>query len=133
MKFVLADTHTLLWFSFNPKRLSSAAKTALDAAVDSDGGISASMISVIEVRYLVEKNRIPPETFDELVMAIHDDDVALTLLPIDLDVALAVERIPRDVVPDLPDRIIAATALSHNLPLVTADHKIRASRIVTIW
>jgi len=37
------------------------------------------------------------------------------------------------MVPDLPDRIIAATALSHNLPLVTADHKIRASRIPTIW
>jgi predicted nucleic acid-binding protein len=43
------------------------------------------------------------------------------------------ERIPRDVVPDMPDRIIAATALTHDLPPVTADGKIRASRIPTIW
>jgi PIN domain nuclease of toxin-antitoxin system len=132
MNRVLADTHTLLWFLFNTKRLSHAAQSALTAA-DSSGAVYASMISVIEVRYLVEKSRVPPETYDDLVMAVHDPDVVLTLLPIDLDVALAIERIPRDVVPDLPDRIIAATALSHNLPLVTADHRIRASRIATIW
>ena len=35
-------------------------------------------------------------------------------------------QIPRDVVPDMPDRIIAATALSNSLPLVTRDLKIRA-------
>jgi len=132
MSRVLADTHALLWFLFNPKRLSDAAHSALTAA-ESGGAVYASMISVIEVRYLVEKSRVPSETYDDLVMAIHDPDLALTLLAIDLDVALAVERIPRDMVPDLPDRIIAATALSHNLPLVTADHKIRASRIPTIW
>lgn len=132
MNRVLADTHALLWYLFNPTRLSHAANSALTAA-ESDGVVCASMISVIEVRYLVEKSRVPPETYDDLVMAIHDPDIALTLLAIDLDVALAVERIPRDVVPDLPDRIIAATALSHSLSLVTADRKIRASRIATIW
>jgi PIN domain nuclease of toxin-antitoxin system len=133
MKSVLADTHALLWFLFNPRRLSPTAKSALDAAADTGGVVCASMISVIEVRYLVEKNRIAPESYDNLVISIHDSEIALSLLPIDLDVALAVERIPRDAVPDLPDRIIAATALSRNLPLVTADHRIRASRIPTIW
>jgi PIN domain nuclease of toxin-antitoxin system len=132
MSRVLADTHALLWFLFNPKRLSHAAHSALTAA-ESSGAVYASTISVIEVRYLVEKSRIPSETYDDLVMAIHDPDIALTLLPIDLDISLAIERIPRDTVPDLPDRIIAATALSHSLPLVTADRKIRASRITTIW
>ncbi len=81
----------------------------------------------------MEKNRLPFGTYDDLVMSVHDPDIAVSLLPIDLDISLAVERIPRDVVPDLPDRIIAATALAHNLPLVTRDRKIRASRIATIW
>ena len=33
----------------------------------------------------------------------------------------------------MPDRIIAATALSLNLPLVTRDGDIRASGVKTIW
>jgi predicted nucleic acid-binding protein len=33
----------------------------------------------------------------------------------------------------MPDRIIAATALSLGLPLVTRDGKIRASNVITIW
>lgn len=133
MRRVLADTHALLWFLFNPNRLSHAAELAFIAAIDSGGTVYASMISVIEVRYLVEKGRVPPGTYDDLVFAIHDPEVVLTLLPIDLDVSLAVERIPRETVPDLPDRIIAATALTYNLPLITRDHKIRAARIPTIW
>jgi PIN domain nuclease of toxin-antitoxin system len=82
---------------------------------------------------LVEKGRLPPIYYEDVVLSAHDPNLDVELLPIDKDVALAVERIPRDVVPDLPDRIIAATALTHNLPLVTADHKIRALRIPTIW
>jgi PIN domain nuclease of toxin-antitoxin system len=45
MRLLLADTHTLLWFLFNPTRLSRVAKSALDAAVDSGGDIYASIYS----------------------------------------------------------------------------------------
>jgi predicted nucleic acid-binding protein len=48
-------------------------------------------------------------------------------------VAAAVERIDRNVVPDLPDRVIAATALVAGAALVSRDAKIRASQIQTIW
>jgi predicted nucleic acid-binding protein len=48
-------------------------------------------------------------------------------------VADALARIPRDQVPDLPDRVIAAAALALGLPLVTRDAKIRSSAIQTIW
>lgn len=49
-------------------------------------------------------------------------------------VAQAVKQIPRAVVADMPDRIIAATALSLGLPLVTADTEIRKlTNITTIW
>ncbi len=35
--------------------------------------------------------------------------------------------------PDMPDRIIGATALHLGLPLITRDGKIRASDLRTIW
>lgn len=41
---------------------------------------------------------------------------------------------PRSTVPEMPDRIIAATALYLHIPLITKDHKIQALQsIQTIW
>ncbi|HDQ72545.1 MAG TPA: hypothetical protein ENN19_10675 [Chloroflexi bacterium] len=37
------------------------------------------------------------------------------------DISLKVKEIPRQQVPDLPDRIIAATALYLDVPLITRD------------
>ena len=132
MSTLIADTHALVWYLFQPALLSSDAFSAMKTAAES-GGIRASVISIIEIRYLIEKGRLPTVYYEDMVMAAHDPNVALKFLSIDRDVALAVERISRDVVPDMPDRIIAATALAHDLALVTADQKIRASRIATIW
>jgi predicted nucleic acid-binding protein len=51
-----------------------------------------------------------------------------------LAVAQVLGQVPKEEVPDMPDRIIAATALSLNLPLVTRDQKIQAtSSVQTIW
>jgi PIN domain nuclease of toxin-antitoxin system len=49
-------------------------------------------------------------------------------------VALIAARLPSDFPGDSMDRIIAATALAENIPLITADQHIRRSRVVkTIW
>jgi PIN domain nuclease of toxin-antitoxin system len=133
MNGVIADTHVLVWYLFQPASLSPSATSALRSIVQGGQAIRASVMSIVEVRYLVEKGRLPPVYYEDLVLSAHDPNLVVEFLPIDEDVALAVERIPRDVVPDMPDRVIAATALTHNLPLVTADHSIRALRIPTIW
>lgn len=41
--------------------------------------------------------------------------------------------VDRRQVPDLPDRVIAATALHLSVPLISRDGKIRASGVATIW
>jgi PIN domain nuclease of toxin-antitoxin system len=133
MSAVLADTHAILWYLFEPGQLSAAADKALSGAVRSGAVIFVSVISIIEVRYLVEKSKLPAPTCDDLVAAVCDPTVPVDSFPVDLDVARAVERIPRATTPDLPDRIIAATALARNLPLVTRDRKLQAAPIRTIW
>jgi PIN domain nuclease of toxin-antitoxin system len=49
---------------------------------------------------------------------------------------MAVESsyMPVDLLPDPMDRIIAATARSEGIPLVTADHRLQNCTLVeTIW
>jgi PIN domain nuclease of toxin-antitoxin system len=51
-----------------------------------------------------------------------------------IDTHIIIWYIAEPEVPEMPDRIIAATALHLNCPLVTRDHKIRAFKdIITIW
>jgi predicted nucleic acid-binding protein len=54
-------------------------------------------------------------------------------IPFDKYVAQAMQQVERSQVPDLPDRIIAATALSLKLPLISRDRKIQMSSVETIW
>jgi predicted nucleic acid-binding protein len=42
-------------------------------------------------------------------------------------------RVSRADVPDMPDRVVAATALYLGVPVISRDGKIRASNVQTIW
>jgi len=46
-------------------------------------------------------------------------------MPLNFEIAQVVQQVPRYAVPDLPDRVITATAMYLNLVLVTKDQKIR--------
>jgi len=65
---------------------------------------------------------------------LRSGDSRFILADLNENVVDAIAQIPRNVVPDLPDRIIAATALSLGLPLITKDAKIRSCKVLeTIW
>jgi PIN domain nuclease of toxin-antitoxin system len=133
MSPVAADTHAALWYLLEPSQLSAAADQALTQADQPGAGIFVSAISVVEVIYLVEKGKLLQASLDALVNTLTDPAEAMHLLPVDFSVAQALHQVPRALVPDMPDRIIAATALAHRLPLVTRDTKIRAAPLPTIW
>ena len=134
MTAVVADTHTIIWYLRETARLSQVAMTALDAALAEGSPIYVSAISVVELGYLVERYRLPEAAFGQLINALSDPGTGLAIAPLDLITAQTLRQIPRDVVPDMPDRIIAATALSLSPLLVTRDAKILASpTIQTIW
>jgi len=51
----------------------------------------------------------------------------------DRSIAQTIRLVDRAQVPDLPDRIIAATAVHLGVPLISRDGKIRSSSVATIW
>ena len=129
MSGVVADTHAVLWYVFGDQRLSAAALAAMTAG----GPILVPSISLVEITYLIEKGRIPAQALPRLIAELSDPAAALTPAPLDLAVAETISRIPRHVVPDLPDRVIAATALVYQLPLISRDRQIQAANLNTIW
>jgi PIN domain nuclease of toxin-antitoxin system len=68
-----------------------------------------------------------------LIQALDDPTTSCVLAPLDRPVADALALVSRGEVPDLPDRIMSATAAVLHVPLISRDRKIRASQVQTIW
>ena len=133
MSACVADTHTLIWYVLNDPRLSPTAKIAMLNTAAAGDSVFVPTISLVEIVYLIEKRRFPQALLQRIVAILNDPLGELKPVSLDENIAQSLQQIPRDIVPDMPDRIIAATALHLNLPLITADHQIQASGIHTIW
>ena len=83
--------------------------------------------------YLTEKGRIPATALTDVQAAVADPKAVLRYVPVDQDIATNMAAIPREDVPDLPDRIIAATAHLYGIPVLTRDGRIRSSNVRAIW
>src|SRR5262245_38345994 len=119
MPGLVADTHTLLWYLLRSPKLSRPALSAIQATIEAGHPLLVPTICLVEVVYLVEKDYLPAEAWERISEHLGQPRSGLELAPLDLGVAQALRRVPRDLVPDMPDRIIAATALHLNLPLVS--------------
>lgn len=89
MTAVVADTHTIIWYLRDAGRLSENATIALDTAIQTNSSIYVAAISLVEMTYLVERNRIPSEAFDQLIGTLSQPNSALEIVPLDQAVALS--------------------------------------------
>ncbi len=133
MSAVVADTQAVVWYLTEPGRLTPAAVAAMDGATATGTPIWVASITLVELRYLIEKKRLPSKVLETLTMALDAEGSAFELAVLTREVADATAAVDRDKVPDMPDRIIAATSLALGLPLVTSDRQIRASGVAAIW
>jgi len=129
----VADTHTALWHLFDDKRLSAAAEAFINEAATARRKIAISTISLAEVVYLVEKNRLPASAYDELAEALADPEHVFTEAVISAAIIQAMRHVPRAEVPDMPDRLVAATAVYFDVPVISRDRRIRAASLKTVW
>ena len=131
---LVTDTHALIWYLFAMPELSANAKNEMDNAAASGGYIFVPTISFVEITYLAEKGRLGANVLPRITAAIQTPNSILKPIELTHQITISLSQISRQTVPDMPDRIIAATALHLNIPLVTKDHKIQAlQNIQTIW
>lgn len=129
----VADTHAALWYMLKNPRLSSAARTFIDRAAEAGFDIVLSPISLAEILYLTEKNRLPISAYKELRAAIADPSYVIGEAPFHAELVDAMRHVPRADIPDMPDRIVAATGVFLGVPVISRDGRIRSSAIQTIW
>lgn len=124
----LLDTHVLVWARVRSSRLSERARHTIERA----DHLAISDITLWEVAMLVRKGRLQLEGSLSAYLADVARDV--DVLPITARVAAAVAALPDDFpVRDPADRIIYATAGVHELPLISADGRLREWDRSVIW
>lgn len=132
MSDLISDTHAAIWyFSISPA-MSATARQAFNNVVAGGNVIILPTVSIVEIVYLIEKNRLVPQTLSRLMQYLNLPNSSFVTQNLTAGIAQTLAQIPRSTVPDMPDRIIAATALHLNLPLVTKDRKIQALQSIQI-
>ena len=117
----VADTHAALWYLYKNPRLSVTARTFMDDAGAGGHNIALSPISLAEIVYLVEKNRLSVSAYEDLQAALSDPEYVIEEAPFTAEVVEAMRQVPRAQVPDMPDRIVAATAAYLRVPVISRD------------
>ena len=130
---ILLDTHALLWWYQGSPRLSLAAKAAIEKSRRiSRVGIPA--FSCWEIALLNAHGRITLSDELHVWMTTIQKLRRVSFIPVDREIAVASVELPGQFHKDPADRIIVATAMVRNIPLVTIDQKIRAyPHLQTIW
>ena len=129
----VADTHAALWYLLKNPSLSGTARRFMDESAAAGYDIMVSPISLAEIVYLVEKNRLPASAYEDLKNALADPEYVIVEAPFNGEIVEAMLKVSRAEVPDMPDRIVAATGIHFGVPVISRDGRIRSSSVKTIW
>src|SRR3712207_6080887 len=100
----VADTQAIIWYISLDRRLSVAARQAFEDARTAGEQVGISAMTLVELIYLVERGRVPPDGRVRLLAAVDAPTSMLAVIPVDRAVAEAALRIDRAAIPELPDR-----------------------------
>ena len=129
---ILLDSHVVIWLAQDYARISARAQLAIAEARQKGRGLAVCGITLLEIARLASHGRIHLTPDVETFLA--EVERHFVVLPITGGIALQASDLPARYPKDPVDRIIGATALIQDIPLLTADREIRNSRAVpTIW
>lgn len=127
MDSYVTDTQALIKFMMGQKVIDKQCHQAFLSADQGKNTIIIPAVVLMEVLYLFEKNRIK-------IDLIQTEDLLKSknyqFEPLSLEILKIASEI-KDI-PELHDRLIAATARYLDIPIITSDLVIRKSRFVKI-
>ena len=130
---IVIDTHILIWWVSDDKKLSNAAKKIIKKTLI-DSEVIISSISVWEISMLIEKERLVISMDIESWINEVSSIEGVHFMPVDNEIGIKSTKLPGDFHKDPADRIIVATARKLAVALVTADEKIiKYPYVKTIW
>jgi PIN domain nuclease of toxin-antitoxin system len=125
MPFV-TDTHALVWYLIDDPRLSPEAKRIFN-----EDYIFIPCIILFELLYLIEKEKIAAD-FDGFLSLISFSK-NYRIEPLCLPIIEKSKIIPKEKVADPWDRLIVATSMHLNFPLITRDKTLKEIGLEVIW
>ena len=127
----VTDTHALIWFMTGDPKLSIDARRAFERTDRRDEHIYIPCIIFFELLYLVDKHKIDAD-FDSVISMISSSS-NYKIEPLCLPIIEASRKISMEKVRDPWDRLIAATSIHLDLPLITTDKSLTNLGIQTVW
>lgn len=120
-KNYLIDTHCWLWWHINPDRLSRHAFKLIE---DGETSISFSVVSAWEIviKYSLKKLQLPLHPY--LYIPKRLEISYMDVLPVQLEHALQVEKLPEHH-KDPFDRLLIAQAMAEKLTVISSDRQLQ--------
>ncbi|TAL98679.1 MAG: PIN domain-containing protein [Paraburkholderia sp.] len=128
---ITLDTYAVIYWLGDCTELSDAARAAIADALDG-GEVLISSISVLEVAQFVEIGRLVLSIDTRRWLATLTSIEGVRMVPV--DTAIAMRAASMSSVLPIAQRIIAATARTLGVPLVTPDRRVRElTHVETVW
>lgn len=123
------DAHSLIWYFTENPRLSKKALKAFEQTKE-EGSIIVPALVLAEVMFIARKGRTTL-TFEQTLAKMEEYE-NFEAAPLDVNILKVADTIEVDL--EMHDKLIVATALYLDIPLITRDEQIKQSGVVTtIW
>lgn len=120
---ILIDTHYVLWSALHPESIQPWARALL---IDLNNEILVSAASLYEISLKVRKGKLPEAAeFESDLVENIEGRLGYLVLSLEPEVMVRAARFD-DSHADPFDRMIAAHAIQHNLPILSTDDKLDA-------
>lgn len=121
----LLDTHVIIRWLFESRKLSREQSRRLEHLVRSDQPIGLSAMSLLEISFLSYDGRLHLKTSTSELLATLEANPLIQIIPVSFEIALEAGALR--VLRDPADRAIVATARVHGMQLLTSDERILQS------